>query len=70
MSQASIRKRVADSVVATLETQTSTITETDNPIRNTRPIEIPVAKRGNYKEFISCQPFYFIGTEGVVGLIG
>nr|GFA30048.1 reverse transcriptase domain-containing protein [Tanacetum cinerariifolium] len=27
------------------------------------------AKRGNYKEFISCQPFYFNGTEGVVGLI-
>nr|GEZ02648.1 putative reverse transcriptase domain-containing protein [Tanacetum cinerariifolium] len=31
--------------------------------------EIPVAKRGNYKEFISCQPFYFNGTEGVVRLI-
>nr|GEX59542.1 RNA-directed DNA polymerase, eukaryota, reverse transcriptase zinc-binding domain protein [Tanacetum cinerariifolium] len=43
--------------------------ETDNPIRNTRPIEILVAKKGNYKEFISCQPFYFNGTEGVVGLI-
>ncbi|GKD14953.1 hypothetical protein Tco_1199360 [Tanacetum coccineum] len=27
------------------------------------------AKRGNYKEFINCQPFYFNGTEGVVGLI-
>nr|GEV29808.1 putative reverse transcriptase domain-containing protein [Tanacetum cinerariifolium] len=26
-------------------------------------------KRGNYKEFISCQPFYFNGTKGVVGLI-
>nr|GFD22448.1 reverse transcriptase domain-containing protein [Tanacetum cinerariifolium] len=36
----------------------------DNSIR-----EIPVAKRGNYKEFISCQPFYLNGTEGVVGLI-
>nr|GEW72204.1 reverse transcriptase domain-containing protein [Tanacetum cinerariifolium] len=43
--------------------------EADNPIRNTRPIEILVAKRGNNKEFISCQPFYFNGTEGVVGLI-
>nr|GEX96548.1 putative reverse transcriptase domain-containing protein [Tanacetum cinerariifolium] len=31
--------------------------------------ETHVAKRGNYKEFISCQPFYFNGTEGVVGLI-
>nr|GEW35945.1 reverse transcriptase domain-containing protein [Tanacetum cinerariifolium] len=36
----------------------------DNSIR-----EIPVAKRGNYKVFISCQPFYFNGTKGVVGLI-
>nr|GEU71854.1 reverse transcriptase domain-containing protein [Tanacetum cinerariifolium] len=27
--------------------------EADNPIRNARPREIPVAKRGNYKEFIS-----------------
>nr|GFB19478.1 reverse transcriptase domain-containing protein [Tanacetum cinerariifolium] len=45
------------------------MTEVDNPIRNSRPREIPVAKRGNYKEFISCQPFYFNGTEEVVGLI-
>nr|GEU33991.1 reverse transcriptase domain-containing protein [Tanacetum cinerariifolium] len=42
---------------------------TDNPNRNTRPRETHVAKRGNYKEFISCQPFYLNGTEGVVGLI-
>ncbi|GJS98046.1 hypothetical protein Tco_0819216 [Tanacetum coccineum] len=26
-------------------------------------------KTGNYKEFISCQPFYLNGTEGAVGLI-
>nr|GEW42040.1 reverse transcriptase domain-containing protein [Tanacetum cinerariifolium] len=69
MSQASIRNLVADNVAAALETQTTTMTEADNPIRNTRPREIPVAKRGNYKEFISFQPFYFNGTEGVVGLI-
>nr|GEV89481.1 reverse transcriptase domain-containing protein [Tanacetum cinerariifolium] len=42
---------------------------TDNLNRNTRPRETHVAKRGNYKEFMSCQPFYFNGTEGVVGLI-
>nr|GEY43339.1 putative reverse transcriptase domain-containing protein [Tanacetum cinerariifolium] len=64
MSQAAIRKLVADSVAAALETQTTTMVEADNFIR-----EIPVAKRGNYKEFISCQPFYFNGTKGVVGLI-
>nr|GEY42382.1 putative reverse transcriptase domain-containing protein [Tanacetum cinerariifolium] len=64
MSQDAIRKLVADSVATALETQQATMEEADNSIR-----EIPVAKRGNYKEFISCQPFYFNGTEGVVGLI-
>nr|GEV08643.1 putative reverse transcriptase domain-containing protein [Tanacetum cinerariifolium] len=64
MSQAVIRKLVADNIAAALETQTATMAEADNSIR-----EIPVAKRGNCKEFISCQPFYFNGTEGVVGLI-
>ncbi|GJS52267.1 hypothetical protein Tco_0625629 [Tanacetum coccineum] len=29
----------------------------------------PAVKIGNYKEFISCQPFYLNGTEGAVGLI-
>nr|GEY16292.1 reverse transcriptase domain-containing protein [Tanacetum cinerariifolium] len=64
MSQAAIRKLVADSVTATIEKQKATMAEADNSIR-----EIPVAKRRNYKEFISCQPFYFNGTKGVVGLI-
>nr|GEZ63314.1 reverse transcriptase domain-containing protein [Tanacetum cinerariifolium] len=64
MSQTSIRKLVADSIAAALEAQTSTMAEAKNSIR-----EIPVAKRRNYKEFISCQPFYFNGTEGVVRLI-
>nr|GEW01569.1 reverse transcriptase domain-containing protein [Tanacetum cinerariifolium] len=64
MSQATIRKLVADSIAVALETQTTTMAETDNSIR-----EIPVSKRWNYKEFISCQPFYFNGMKGVVGLI-
>ncbi|GJT98527.1 reverse transcriptase domain-containing protein [Tanacetum coccineum] len=29
----------------------------------------PAVKTRNYKEFISCQPFCFNGTEGAVGLI-
>nr|GEX44758.1 reverse transcriptase domain-containing protein [Tanacetum cinerariifolium] len=69
MSQSAIRKLITDSVAAALETQITTMAEADNPIRNTRPIEIPLAKRGNYNEFTSCQPFYFNGMEGVVGLI-
>nr|GFD26970.1 hypothetical protein [Tanacetum cinerariifolium] len=52
ISQAAIRKLIADSIAAALETQTTKMIEADNSIR-----EIPAAKRGNYKEFISCQPF-------------
>nr|GEY65144.1 hypothetical protein [Tanacetum cinerariifolium] len=64
MSQAAIRKLVADSVAAALETQKATMAEANNSIR-----EILVAKRGNYKDIISCQAFYFNGTKGVVGLL-
>nr|GFC56045.1 reverse transcriptase domain-containing protein [Tanacetum cinerariifolium] len=69
MTQDAIRQLIADSVTAALEAQATTMENTDNLNRNTRPRETPVAKRGNYKEFISCQPFYFNGTEGAVGLI-
>ncbi|GJX92660.1 putative reverse transcriptase domain-containing protein [Tanacetum coccineum] len=59
MSQAAIRKLVADSVVAALEAQAATMANTDNTTRNTRPRETPVAKKCTYKEFTSCQPFNF-----------
>ncbi|GJS53087.1 reverse transcriptase domain-containing protein [Tanacetum coccineum] len=69
MTQAAIKKLVADSVSAALGAQAATMANTDNTNRNTGPTGTPVAKTGNYKEFISCQPFYFNGTEGAVGLI-
>nr|GFA71088.1 hypothetical protein [Tanacetum cinerariifolium] len=49
MSQAAIRKLVANGIAAALEIQTAIIAEVDISFR-----EISVAKRGNYKEFISC----------------
>nr|GEW08771.1 reverse transcriptase domain-containing protein [Tanacetum cinerariifolium] len=58
-----------NSVTTILESQAATMASTDNLNRYTRPKETPIAKRGNYKEFISCQPFYFNGTKGVVRLI-
>ncbi|GJX33767.1 hypothetical protein Tco_0245324 [Tanacetum coccineum] len=58
-----------ESVNAALEAQAAIMAGTSNPNRNTGPTGTPVAKMGNYKEFISCQPFYFNGTEGAVGLI-
>nr|GFA07245.1 reverse transcriptase domain-containing protein [Tanacetum cinerariifolium] len=69
MTQAVIMKLVADSVIVALEAQAATMASIDNLNSNTGPRETPVAKRENYKEFISCQPFYFNGTEGAVGLI-
>ncbi|GJS52746.1 reverse transcriptase domain-containing protein [Tanacetum coccineum] len=69
MTQAAMKKLVADSVSAALEAQAATMADTSNPNRNTGPTGTPVTKTGNYKEFISCQPFYFNGTEGPVDLI-
>ncbi|GKF36651.1 hypothetical protein Tco_0113409, partial [Tanacetum coccineum] len=69
MSQAAIRKLVADSIATTLEAQAATMTNTNNTNRNTRQSGTPVARKCSYKEFMSCQPFNFKGTEGVVGLI-
>ncbi|GJZ19647.1 hypothetical protein Tco_0556237 [Tanacetum coccineum] len=69
ITQAAIKKLVVDSVAAALEAQAVTMASTNNPNRNTRPTGTPVARKGNYKEFISCQPFYFNGMKGAVGLI-
>ncbi|GJZ38448.1 hypothetical protein Tco_0585011 [Tanacetum coccineum] len=69
MSQAAIRQLVVDSVAAALEAQAATMANADNTNRNTRPRETLVARKGNYKEFISCQPFYLNGTKGAIGLI-
>ncbi|GJX84071.1 hypothetical protein Tco_0333552 [Tanacetum coccineum] len=49
--------------------QAASMASASNPNRNTGPTGTPVAKTGNYKEFVSCQPFYFNGTEGAVSLI-
>ncbi|GKB25380.1 reverse transcriptase domain-containing protein [Tanacetum coccineum] len=69
MTQAAIRQLVADSVATTLEAQAATLANTDNTNRNSGPRETHVARKCTYKEFMSCQPFYFNGTEGAVGLI-
>ncbi|GKB02385.1 hypothetical protein Tco_0830474 [Tanacetum coccineum] len=66
---AAIQQLIANGIAAALEVQAANMANTDNTNRNTRPRETPVAKRGNYKEFISFQPFYFNKMEGAVGLI-
>ncbi|GJV84535.1 putative reverse transcriptase domain-containing protein [Tanacetum coccineum] len=69
MTQAAILQLIANSVAAALEAQAATMASTDNPNRNTGPRETPVTRKCTYKEFMSCQPFYFNGTKGAVGLI-
>nr|GEU28765.1 hypothetical protein [Tanacetum cinerariifolium] len=67
MTHATIRKLVANSVAAALEAQAATMANTDNTNRNTREREMPVARKCSYKEFISCNPFYFKGQENEDG---
>ncbi|GKE22648.1 hypothetical protein Tco_1434160 [Tanacetum coccineum] len=69
MTQTAIRKLVVDSVVAALEAQAATMANADNTNRNTGKGGAHVARKCSYKEFMSCQPFNFKGTEGAVGLI-
>ncbi|GKA12290.1 hypothetical protein Tco_0691836 [Tanacetum coccineum] len=66
MTQAAIKKLVADSVFAALEAQAANMANTDN---TTRPRESPVTRQCSYKEFMSYQPINFKGSEGAVGLI-
>ncbi|GKC66849.1 reverse transcriptase domain-containing protein [Tanacetum coccineum] len=66
---AAIQQLIANGIATALESQAATMASASNPNRNARPTGIPVTKTGNYKEFVSCQPFYFNGTEGAVGLI-
>ncbi|GKB42257.1 hypothetical protein Tco_0887199, partial [Tanacetum coccineum] len=56
ITQAAIKKLVADSVFAALEAQAANMANTDN---TTRPREAPVARQCSYKEFMSCQPINF-----------
>ncbi|GKD04073.1 hypothetical protein Tco_1179047, partial [Tanacetum coccineum] len=69
MTQAAIRKLVTNSITAALEAQAATMANADNTNRNTGEREAPVARKCSYKEFMSCQPINFKGTEGAVGLI-
>ncbi|GKE86516.1 reverse transcriptase domain-containing protein, partial [Tanacetum coccineum] len=64
-----VTKIVGDSVAAALEAQAATMANADNTNRNTGQGEAPIARKYSYKEFMSCQPFNFKGTEGAVGLI-
>nr|GEV56230.1 reverse transcriptase domain-containing protein [Tanacetum cinerariifolium] len=69
MTQAAIRKLIADSVATALEAPAATMANTNNTNRNARQRETPVAKKCSYKEFMSSQPLNLKCTKGAVGLI-
>nr|GEU31327.1 reverse transcriptase domain-containing protein [Tanacetum cinerariifolium] len=69
MNKAAIRQLINDRIAAALEAQAANMANTDNTNRNPEPRESHAARKCTYKEFMSCQPFYFDGTEGAVGLI-
>ncbi|GJY91753.1 hypothetical protein Tco_0507535, partial [Tanacetum coccineum] len=56
-------RQLTTAFTAALEAQTAAMASASNLTRT------PTVKTGNYKDFISCQPFYFNGTKGAVGLI-
>ncbi|GJU29527.1 hypothetical protein Tco_1173116 [Tanacetum coccineum] len=64
-----IQQLINDGISSALKAQAALMASASNPNRNTGPTGTAVAKTGNYKEFVSCQPFYFNGTEGAVSLI-
>ncbi|GJS67374.1 hypothetical protein Tco_0681938 [Tanacetum coccineum] len=57
MTQAAIRKLIADGIAASLEAQAATMANSNRNVIS------------NYKRFMSYQPSYFNGMEGAVGLI-
>nr|GEV02135.1 reverse transcriptase domain-containing protein [Tanacetum cinerariifolium] len=69
MTQAAIWQLITDSVTAALEAQAANMANTNNTNRNPEPRETLAARKCTYKEFMSCQPFYFNGTKRAVGLI-
>nr|GEY96402.1 reverse transcriptase domain-containing protein [Tanacetum cinerariifolium] len=69
MNQAAIRQLVVDSVATALEAQAANMENANNTNRYPEPREAHVVRKCSYKEFMSCQPFNFKGSEGAVGLI-
>ncbi|GJV26616.1 putative reverse transcriptase domain-containing protein [Tanacetum coccineum] len=66
MTQAVIRKLVADSVTAALEAQAATTANMANTDNTTRSREAPVARQCSYKVFMSCQPINFKDSEKMI----
>ncbi|GJW91497.1 reverse transcriptase domain-containing protein [Tanacetum coccineum] len=64
MTQAAIKKLVADSVAASLEAQAATMANTNNTTRNTRQRKTPIARKCSYKDNCTedCKVKFATGT--------
>nr|GEX36357.1 putative reverse transcriptase domain-containing protein [Tanacetum cinerariifolium] len=58
-----------DDEVVLSRVRTSTLEMIIDDIQEHRTMRNSGSKKRNYKEFIRCQPFYFNGTKGAIGLI-
>nr|GEY01524.1 reverse transcriptase domain-containing protein [Tanacetum cinerariifolium] len=67
INQSAIRQLIDDHFTAALEAQAANMANTGNINRN--PKQAHIARKCRYKEFMSCQPFNFKGSEGAVELI-
>nr|GEY58876.1 reverse transcriptase domain-containing protein [Tanacetum cinerariifolium] len=69
MTQAAIRKLVADSITTALKAQAANMVNSNNTNRNPEPREAPITRKCSYKKSMSCQPFNFKRSKGAVRLI-
>ncbi|GJW08607.1 hypothetical protein Tco_1571030 [Tanacetum coccineum] len=65
---AAIQQLINDGISSALKAQAASMASASNPNRNTEPTGTPVAKTGNYKEFVILQPLYFNGRKERVSL--
>ena len=68
MTQAAIRKLVADSVATALDQQAATMARASSDNRSTAESGTSTIRKCTYKDFTACQSTYFKGTEGATGL--
>ncbi|GJV89921.1 reverse transcriptase domain-containing protein [Tanacetum coccineum] len=66
---AAIQQLINDGISSALKAQAASMASASNPNRNTGPTRTPVAKTGNYKEFVSYQPFYLWVRKRSIDLI-
>ncbi|GKC13976.1 hypothetical protein Tco_1010758 [Tanacetum coccineum] len=66
---AAIQQLITNGISSALKAQATTMASASYSQKEHGHYWKLCTKTGNNKEFVSCQPFYFNGTEGAIGLI-